>query len=331
MLQGNPFLGTTEMNLLPKSHAPGLLRSEDAGRIQCDLAGLVLEAAHMTIVAGGTSSYFDPFNIWHSRSVLIRRCWQTPVWLNTLFWEPKFHYDLNPCSRSHCRDFASALVYVTFLCYELRSCFSRSVVKFSHAAATRKLQPLSSCSPISGRSSRAWNSSNENCVCEFKQVPKGWFKWRKGHHKLYTYQQFKLHFSWSSYILKPFWCSHFIQAARPLNIRNRCSSHSWRILGGIFFPPWPRYTTNLIKLPDCITAASFEITFTTQTSSKKASLHVQDRSRVKPSIRFLPAVWLQKFRSFHNSCTPADGQHQLLTCSTHSEQELVNRPPIATC
>jgi hypothetical protein len=168
-------------------------------------------------------------------------------------------------------------------------------------------------------------------VCEFKQVPKGWFKWRKGHHKLYTYQQFKLHFSWSSYILKPFWCSHFIQAARPLNIRNRCSSHSWRILGGIFFPPWPRYTTNLIKLPDCITAASFEITFTTQTSSKKASLHVQDRSRVKPSIRFLPAVWLQKFRSFHNSCTPADGQHQLLTCSTHSEQELVNRPPIATC
>ncbi len=182
MLQGNPFLGTTEMNLLPKSHAPGLHRSEDASRIQCDLTGLVLEAAHMTIVAGGTSLYFDPSNIWHSRSALIRRCWQIPVWLNTSLWEPKFHYDLNPCSRSHCRDFASALVYVTFLCYELRSCFSCSVVKFSHAAATRKLQPLSSCSPISGRPSRAWNSSN---------------------------QQFKLHFSWSSYVLKPFWCSPF--------------------------------------------------------------------------------------------------------------------------
>jgi hypothetical protein len=146
------------------------------------LTGLVLEAAHMTIVAGGTSLYFDPSNIWHSRSALIRRCWQIPVWLNTSLWEPKFHYDLNPCSRSHCRDFASALVYVTFLCYELRSCFSCSVVKFSHAAATRKLQPLSSCSPISGRPSRAWNSSN---------------------------QQFKLHFSWSSYVLKPFWCSPF--------------------------------------------------------------------------------------------------------------------------
>jgi hypothetical protein len=63
MLQGNPFLGTTEMNLLPKSHAPGLHRSEDASRIQCDLTGLVLEAAHMTIVAGGTSLYFDPSNI----------------------------------------------------------------------------------------------------------------------------------------------------------------------------------------------------------------------------------------------------------------------------
>jgi hypothetical protein len=28
---------------------------------------------------------------------------------------------------------------------------------------------------------------------------------------------------------------HFIQAAQPFNIRNRCSSYSWRILGGIFF------------------------------------------------------------------------------------------------
>ncbi len=245
--------------------------------------------------------------------------------------EPKFHYDLNPCSRSHCRDFASALVYVTFLCYELRSCFSCSVVKFSHAAATRKLQALSSCSQsLVDHPEPEIPAMKIVCVNSNKYLRVD----SNGGRGIISCTPISssscispdLH-TFSSHFDAP----HFIQAAQPFNIRNRCSSYSWRILRGIFFPPWPRYTTNLIKLPDCITAASFEITSTTQTSSKKANLHVRDRSGVKPSIRFLPAVWLQQFRSFHNSCTPAHGQHQLLTCSTHSEQELVNRPPIATC